>query len=143
MPITGSVHRRACHAASRFTATMRLLFLARTCRIAAAASAAAHGRKTILVERYGFLVEPGPPPASHILRPVRQRSMAISARSCHGADDLLARIDRLGGLNAPHVVLGKTKGLATTRPPTNCRRRSAHWAASISFSRFGVGVLRD
>src|SRR5262249_9748066 len=31
----------------------------------------------------------------------------------HGvADDLLGRIDRLGGLNAPHLIFGKTKAQA-------------------------------
>ena len=81
--------------------------------IAAAASAAGHGRKTILIERYGFLGGAGTAAGVTNFCGLFANVHGDIRRVVHGvADDLLARIDRLGGLNAPHMVLGKTRALA-------------------------------
>ena len=81
--------------------------------IAAAASAAAQGRKTILIERYGFLGGAGTAAGVTNFCGLFANVHGDIRRVVHGvADDLLARIDRLGGLNAPHMVLGKTRALA-------------------------------
>src|SRR5262245_31760735 len=81
--------------------------------IAAAASAAAQGRKAILIERYGFLGGAGTAAGVTNFCGLFANVHGDMRRVVTGvADDLLARIDRLGGLNAPHVVLGKTRALA-------------------------------
>lgn len=70
--------------------------------IAAAVSAARHGASTLLVERYGFLGGMGT--AGGVtnfagLYGKRNGEMTLLVRGV--ADDLLARIDALGGLNTP------------------------------------------
>jgi hypothetical protein len=70
--------------------------------IAAAVSAARHGANTLLVERYGFLGGMGT--AGGVtnfagLYGKRDGEMTLLVRGV--ADDLLARIDALGGLNKP------------------------------------------
>jgi hypothetical protein len=70
--------------------------------IAAAVSAARHGANTLLVERYGFLGGMGT--AGGVtnfagLYGKRNGEMTLLVRGV--ADDLLARIDALGGLNTP------------------------------------------
>jgi hypothetical protein len=70
--------------------------------IAAAVSAARHGANTLLVERYGFLGGMGT--AGGVtnfagLYGKRDGEMTLLVRGV--ADDLLARIDALGGLNTP------------------------------------------
>jgi hypothetical protein len=81
--------------------------------IAAATAAGALGRKTLLVERYGFLGGMGTAAGvtnfcglhANVHGDIRQ-----VVQGC--ADDLLGRIDRLGGLNTPHLIFGKTKAQA-------------------------------
>src|SRR5919198_2945965 len=81
--------------------------------IAAAAAAAAHGRKTLLVERYGFLGGMGTAAGVTNFCGLFANVHGEIRRVVHGlADDLLAGIDRHGGLNAPHLVFGKTKAQA-------------------------------
>src|SRR5215472_15596552 len=81
--------------------------------IAAAASAAAHGRKTILIERYGFLGGAGTAAGVTNFCGLFANVHGDIHRVVHGvADDLIGRIDRLGGLNAPHLIFGKTKAQA-------------------------------
>jgi hypothetical protein len=76
--------------------------------IAAAAAAAAHGRKVLLIERYGFLGGMGTAAGVTNFCGLHANVFGEIKQVVHGvADDLLARIDRLGGLNAPHLVLGK------------------------------------
>jgi hypothetical protein len=77
--------------------------------IAAAAAVAKLGRKVILVERYGFLG--GMCTAAGVTNfcGLHANVFGEIKQVVHGvADALLARIDSLGGLNKPHVVLGKT-----------------------------------
>jgi len=75
--------------------------------IAAAVSAARHGARTLLVERYGFLGGMGT--AGGVtnfagLYGRRGGEMQLLVRGV--ADELLARIDALGGLNTPQDGMG-------------------------------------
>ncbi len=89
--------------------------------IAAAAAAAACGRRTLLVERYGFLGGMGTAAGvtnfcglhANVHGEIRQVVFGV-------ADELLARIDRLGGLNAPHLIFGKTKAQAYDTAAYKC-----------------------
>jgi FAD-dependent oxidoreductase family protein len=114
--------------------------------IAAAASAAAQGRKTILVERYGFLGGAGTASGVTTFCGLFANVHGDIRKIVHGvADDLLARIDRLGGLNAPHLVLGKTKGLAydTTAYKAAADDLLMGRGVDLFFHAFGVGVLSE
>ncbi|MGH6728458.1 MAG: FAD-dependent oxidoreductase [Pseudolabrys sp.] len=76
--------------------------------IAAAAIAGKHGRKVLLVERYGFLGGMGTAAGVTNFCGLHANVHGEIKQVVHGiADDLLARIERLGGLNAPHLVFGK------------------------------------
>src|SRR5712675_2450126 len=76
--------------------------------IAAAASAAALGRKTLMVERYGFLGGMGTAAGVTNYCGLHANVFGEMHRVVQGiASDLLACIDRLGGLNAPHLIFGK------------------------------------
>src|SRR5215217_6360184 len=77
--------------------------------IAAAVAAARSGRKTLLIERYGFLGGMGTAAGVTNFCGLHANVHGDIRQVVHGvADDLLARIDRLGGLNAPHNLFGKT-----------------------------------
>jgi hypothetical protein len=81
--------------------------------IAAAAAAGALGRKTLLIERYGFLGGMGTAAGVTNFCGLHANVHGEIRRVVHGcADDLLGRIDRLGGLNEPHLIFGKTKAQA-------------------------------
>src|SRR5438874_13413931 len=78
--------------------------------IAAATAAAMHGRSVLLVERYGFLGGMGPAAGVTNSCGLHANVHGDIRQVVHGvADELLSRIDRLGGLNAPHIVFGKIK----------------------------------
>lgn len=77
--------------------------------MAAAVAAARAGRKTILVERYGFLGGMGTAAGVTNFCGLHANVQGDIRQVVHGvADDLLQRIARLGGLNAPHALFGKT-----------------------------------
>lgn len=77
--------------------------------IAAAVAAARAGRSTLLVERYGFLGGMGTAAGVTNFCGLHANVHGDIRQVVHGvAGDLLARIDRLGGLNAPHNLFGKT-----------------------------------
>jgi hypothetical protein len=70
--------------------------------IAAAVSAARHGARTLLVERYGFLGGMGTAGGVTNFAGLYGRRDGEMTQLVHGvADELLARIDALGGLNEP------------------------------------------
>jgi hypothetical protein len=81
--------------------------------IAAAAAAGALGRKTLLIERYGFLGGMGTAAGVTNFCGLHANVYGEIRQVVHGcADDLLGRVDRLGGLNSPHTIFGKTKAQA-------------------------------
>ncbi|RYF32793.1 MAG: FAD-dependent oxidoreductase [Comamonadaceae bacterium] len=70
--------------------------------IAASVSAARHGARTLLVERYGFLGGMGTAGGVTNFAGLYGKREGVMQQLVHGvADDLLARIDAMGGLNAP------------------------------------------
>ena len=89
--------------------------------IAAAATAAMHGSSVALIERYGFLGGMGTAAGVTNFCGLHANVHGEIRQVVHGvADDLLARIDRLGGLNAPHLVLGKTYAQAYDTAAYKC-----------------------
>lgn len=77
--------------------------------IAAAVAASRAGRSTLLIERYGFLGGMGTAAGVTNFCGLHANVHGHIRQVVHGvADDLLQRIDRLGGLNAPHNLFGKT-----------------------------------
>src|SRR4051794_29901275 len=76
--------------------------------IAAAVAASRAGRRTLLIERYGFLGGMGTAAGVTNFCGLHANVFGEMHRVVQGiASDLLARIDGLGGLNAPHLILGK------------------------------------
>src|SRR5262245_31234568 len=76
--------------------------------IVAAASAARAGRRTLLIERYGFLGGMGTAAGVTNFCGLHGNVHGRHHRLVQGmASELLARIDRLDGLNTPHLILGK------------------------------------
>ncbi|WP_338319838.1 FAD-dependent oxidoreductase, partial [Bradyrhizobium ottawaense] len=76
--------------------------------IVAAASAARAGRKTLLIERYGFLGGMGTAAGVTNFCGLHGNVYGQAHRLVQGmASELLARIDRLNGLNTPHLILDK------------------------------------
>ena len=89
--------------------------------IAAAASAARAGTSVLLVERYGFLGGMGTAAGVTNFCGLFANVHGEVRRVVHGvADELLERIDRLGGLNAPHPVLGRTLAQAYDTSAYKC-----------------------
>src|SRR4051794_33175545 len=76
--------------------------------IVAAASSARAGRKTLLIERYGFLGGMGTAAGVTNFCGLHGNVYGQAHRLVQGmASELLARIHHLNGLNAPHLILGK------------------------------------
>src|SRR6195256_6512300 len=76
--------------------------------IAAAVAASRAGRRTLLIERYGFLGGMGTAAGVTNFCGLHANVYGEAHRVVQGvASDLLARIHRPGGLEAPHLVLGK------------------------------------
>jgi FAD dependent oxidoreductase len=85
--------------------------------IAAAVAAARAGRRTLLIERYGFLGGMGTAAGVTNFCGLHANVHGEMHRVVQGiATELLARIDRLGGLNAPHLILGKILAQAYDTP---------------------------
>ncbi|TWO67696.1 FAD-dependent oxidoreductase [Caenimonas sedimenti] len=77
--------------------------------MAAAVAAARAGRKTLLVERYGFLGGMGTAAGVTNFCGLHANVHGDIRQVVHGvADGLLERIAHLGGLNEPHALFGKT-----------------------------------
>jgi hypothetical protein len=114
--------------------------------IAAAAAAAGRGRKTLLVERYGFLGGMGTAAGVTNFCGLHANVHGDIRQVVHGvADGLLARIDRLGGLNAPHVVFGKIKAQAYDTAAYKCAADDLLLASGVEllFHALGAGVAMD
>jgi hypothetical protein len=89
--------------------------------IAAAASAARAGASTLLVERYGFLGGMGTAAGVTNFCGLYANVHGDIRRVVHGiAGDLLARIEALGGLSAPHLIFGKTRAQAYDMSAYKC-----------------------
>jgi hypothetical protein len=101
--------------------------------IAAAASAARQGARTVLVERYGFLGGMGTAAMVTNFCGLHATVHGEMRQVVHGvADELLARIDRLGGLNAPHVVLGRIQAQAYDVAAYKCAADDLLLAAGVT-----------
>ncbi len=114
--------------------------------IAAAAVAARAGAATLLVERYGFLGGMGTAAGVTNFCGLHANVFGEIRQVVHGiADDLLGRIDRLGGLKEPHGVFGK---IAAQAYDTAAFKMAADdlldWAGVIIlFHALGAGVLME
>ncbi len=74
--------------------------------IAAAAAAARTGRSTVLIERYGFLGGAGTAAGLSTFCGLHANVHGEHKRVIHGlADEILDRLEKMGGLNAPHLSL--------------------------------------
>ena len=104
--------------------------------LAAAVSAARGGARTLLVERYGFLGGMGT--AGGVtnfagLYGTRNGQMQLLVRGV--AEELLARIDELGGLNAPQDGLqGRIRVRSYDVAPTSARPMRWCWTPACSCS---------
>jgi hypothetical protein len=114
--------------------------------IAAAASAAALGRKTLLVERYGFLGGMGTAAGVTSFCGLHANVHGEHRQVVHGiVTDLLARIDRLGGLNKPHIAFGKIQAQAYDTAAYKCAADDLLLGngAEILFHALGAGVAME
>lgn len=114
--------------------------------IAAAVASAAQGRKTLMVERYGFLGGMGTAAGVTNFCGLHANVHGEIRRVVHGiADDLLARIDRLGGLNAPHVTFGKAAAQAYDIAAYKCAADELMLShgVEILFHALGAGVVME
>jgi len=112
--------------------------------IAAAVAAARAGRRTLLIERYGFLGGMGTAAGVTNFCGLHANVFGGMHRVVQGvASDLLARIDRLGGLNAPHLILGKIFAQAydTAAYKIAADDLLAHHQVDILFHALGAGVI--
>lgn len=112
--------------------------------IAAAVAAARAGRRTLLIERYGFLGGMGTAAGVTNFCGLHANVHGQMHRVVQGiASDLLARIYRLGGLNAPHLILGKIFAQAydTAAYKIAADDLLAHHKVDILFHALGAGVV--
>jgi FAD dependent oxidoreductase len=112
--------------------------------IAAAVAAARAGRRTLLIERYGFLGGMGTAAGVTNFCGLHANVHGEMHRVVQGvASDLLGRIDHLGGLNAPHLILGKILAQAYDTPAYKIAADdllAAH-NVDILFHALGAGVV--
>jgi hypothetical protein len=112
--------------------------------MAAAVSAARSGRSTLLVERYGFLGGMGTAAGVTNFCGLHANVHGDIRRVVHGvATELLDRIDRLGGLNEPHALFGKTVAQAYDTAAYKIAADQLMEAAGVHllFHALGAGVL--
>lgn len=112
--------------------------------IAAAASAAAAGRRTLLVERYGFLGGMGTAAGVTNFCGLHANVHGDIRRVVHGvADEMLERIDALDGLNQPHLIFGKTLAQAYDVAAYKCAADQllAARGVQLMFHAAAVGVV--
>ena len=112
--------------------------------IAACVAAARAGRRTLLIERYGFLGGMGTTAGVTNFCGLHANVHGHMHRVVQGiASDLLGRIDRLGGLNAPHLILGKVLAQAydTAAYKIAADDLLASHKVDILFHALGAGVV--
>ncbi len=114
--------------------------------IAAAAAAGALGRKVLLIERYGFLGGMGTAAGVTNFCGLHANVHGEIRQVVHGmVDDLLSRIDRLGGLNAPHSIFGKTFAQAYDNSAYKIAADEILTSRKVDllFHALAVGVVRE
>ncbi|MDT2020898.1 FAD-dependent oxidoreductase [Methylocella sp. CPCC 101449] len=114
--------------------------------IAAAVAAARHGASTLLIERYGFLGGMGTAAGVTNFCGLHANRFGTIDQVVHGiADDLLARIDRLDGLKAPHLVFGKINAQAydTSAYKIAADALLLEAGAKLLFHALGAGVIME
>ncbi|HZY16543.1 MAG TPA: FAD-dependent oxidoreductase [Ramlibacter sp.] len=115
--------------------------------IAAAVAAARSGRSTLLVERYGFLGGMGTAAGVTNFCGLHANVHGDIRQVVHGvADDLLARIARLGGLNEPHALFGRkivAQAYDTAAYKIAADDLLLSAGVEILFHALGAGVLMD
>ncbi len=112
--------------------------------IAAASCAARAGARTLLVERYGFLGGMGTAAGVSNFCGLYANVHGDIRRVVHGiADELLVRIEALGGLSAPHLIFGKTRAQAYDMSAYKCAADELLLAAGaqLLFHAQAVGVM--
>jgi hypothetical protein len=113
--------------------------------LAAAASAARHGARTLLVERYGFLGGMGTAAGVTNFCGLHGDVRGEKRRVVGGvASDLLERIAALGGLNPPHLILGRVHAQAYDNAAYKCAADAllAEAGAAVLFHASACGVAR-
>ena len=113
--------------------------------IAAAASAARHGARVLLVERYGFLGGMGTAAGVTNFCGLHANVHGDIRRVVHGvADELLDRIRALDGLSEPHLVFGKTHAQAYDMPAFKCAADQllAAAGAAVLFHAWAAGASK-
>ena len=114
--------------------------------MAAAVAASKAGRSALLVERYGFLGGMGTAAGVTNFCGLHANVHGEIRRVVHGvATELLERIDRLGGLNAPHGLFGKTVAQAydTAAYKIAADEMMASAGVQLLFHALGAGVVMD
>ena len=114
--------------------------------IAAATSAARHGARTLLVERYGFLGGMGTAAGVTNFCGLHANVHGSIRRVVHGvASDLLERMAALGGLNEPHLIFGRICAQAYDTSAFKCAADAllAAAGAELLFHAYAAGVARD
>ncbi len=114
--------------------------------IAAAAAAGRAGASTLLIERYGFLGGMGTAAGVTNFCGLHANRFGVIGRVVHGiADDLLGRIDALGGLKAPHTVFGKIDAQAYDTAAYKIAADALLLASGVRilFHALGAGVVMD
>ncbi|MDQ6629444.1 MAG: FAD-dependent oxidoreductase [Pseudomonadota bacterium] len=112
--------------------------------IAAATSAARHGARTLLVERYGFLGGMGTAAGVTNFCGLHANVHGRIRQVVHGVvDDLLERMRGLGGLSEPHLIFGKILAQAYDTAAFKCAADALLLAsgAELLFHAFAVGVI--
>src|SRR3954468_3675914 len=112
--------------------------------IAAAVAAARAGRRTLLIERYGFLGGMGTAAGVTNFCGLHANFHGEMHRVVQGiASELLARLDSLGGLNAPHLIFGKILAQAydTAAYKIAADDLLEHHKVDILFHALGAGVV--
>jgi len=112
--------------------------------IAAAVAAARAGKRTLLIERYGFLGGMGTAAGVTNFCGLHANVHGEHHRVVQGiASDLLGRIERIGGLNAPHLILGKVFAQAydTAAYKIAADDLLAYHKVDILFHALGAGVV--
>ncbi len=113
--------------------------------IAAATSAARHGAKTLLVERYGFLGGMGTAAGVTNFCGLHANVHGTIRRVVRGvADELLDRMRALDGLNEPHLIFGRIKAQAYDTSAFKCAADAMLLGvgAEILFHAVAVGVAK-